>query len=140
MRRAIEEMQEADALGPTPIELVLGPDLYLFGEETGLEEVIEGRLPFPRVARPFMFGLFAQPPNDNPTLVNNVETLANVRAHPRRRARLAPLERHRRLPGNHGLHRLRRRAAGRCVRAAARDARSGTWWRSSPEGRRKGGA
>jgi NADH-quinone oxidoreductase subunit F len=25
-----------------------------------------------------MFGLFAQPPNDNPTLVNNVETLANV--------------------------------------------------------------
>ena len=78
VRRAIEEMQQADALGPTPIEVVLGPDLYLFGEETGLEEVIEGRLPFPRVARPFMFGLFAQPPNDNPTLVNNVETLANV--------------------------------------------------------------
>ena len=75
---AIDEMQRADALGPTPIELVLGPDLYLFGEETGLEEVIEGRLPLPRVARPFMFGLFAQPPNDNPTLVNNVETLANV--------------------------------------------------------------
>lgn len=78
VRRAIEEMREADALGPTPIELVLGPDLYLFGEETGLEEVIEGRLPLPRIARPFMFGLFAQPPNDNPTLVNNVETLANV--------------------------------------------------------------
>jgi NADH-quinone oxidoreductase subunit F len=78
VRRAIEEMQAADALGPTAIELVLGPDLYLFGEETGLEEVIEGRLPLPRVARPFMFGLFAQPPNDNPTLVNNVETLANV--------------------------------------------------------------
>ena len=75
---AIDEMQRADALGPTPIQLVLGPDLYLFGEETGLEEVIEGRLPLPRIARPFMFGLFAQPPNDNPTLVNNVETLANV--------------------------------------------------------------
>jgi NADH-quinone oxidoreductase subunit F len=75
---AMDEMQRADALGPTPIQLVLGPDLYLFGEETGLEEVIEGRLPLPRIARPFMFGLFAQPPNDNPTLVNNVETLANV--------------------------------------------------------------
>ena len=34
-----------------PFEVVLGPDLYLFGEETGLEEVIEGP-PLPRVARP----------------------------------------------------------------------------------------
>ena len=47
MRRALEEMEQADALGPTPFEVVLGPDLYLFGEETGLEEVIEGRPPFP---------------------------------------------------------------------------------------------
>ena len=78
VRRAIGEMRAADALGPTPIDLVLGPDLYLFGEETGLEEVIEGRPPLPRIARPFMLGLFAKPPNDNPTLVNNVETLANV--------------------------------------------------------------
>lgn len=76
--RALEEMGAAGALGRIPVELILGPDLYLFGEETGLEEVIEGRLPLPRIARPFMFGLFAQPPNDNPTLVNNVETLANV--------------------------------------------------------------
>jgi NADH-quinone oxidoreductase subunit F len=76
--RALEEMREADALGGTQIELVLGPDLYLFGEETGLEEVIEGRTPLPRIARPFMLGLFAAPPKDNPTLVNNVETLANV--------------------------------------------------------------
>jgi NADH:ubiquinone oxidoreductase subunit F (NADH-binding) len=76
--RALEEMREADALGDTQIEVVLGPDLYLFGEETGLEEVIEGRTPLPRIARPFMLGLFAAPPRDNPTLVNNVETLANV--------------------------------------------------------------
>jgi NADH-quinone oxidoreductase subunit F len=40
--------------------------------------VIEGRPPLPRVARPFIQGLFARPPADNPTLVNNVETLANV--------------------------------------------------------------
>lgn len=76
--RALQEMQDADALGGIPIRIVLGPDLYLFGEETGLEEVIEGRLPMPRMARPFMLGLYAAPPNENPTLVNNVETLANV--------------------------------------------------------------
>jgi NADH-quinone oxidoreductase subunit F len=78
VRRALGEMEAADALGGIPFEVVTGPDLYLFGEETGLEEVIEGRLPLPRLARPFMLGLFAEPPNDNPTLVNNVETLANV--------------------------------------------------------------
>ncbi|MGH2680714.1 MAG: NADH-ubiquinone oxidoreductase-F iron-sulfur binding region domain-containing protein [Actinomycetota bacterium] len=76
--RALEEMRSADALGGTTIDVVLGPDLYLFGEETGLEEVIERRPPLPRIARPFMLGLFATPPKDNPTLVNNVETLANV--------------------------------------------------------------
>ena len=75
---ALEEMRRADALGGIPFQIVLGPDLYLFGEETGLEEVIEGRLPMPRMARPFMLGLFAAPPNENPTLINNVETLANV--------------------------------------------------------------
>jgi NADH-quinone oxidoreductase subunit F len=76
--RALQEMRDADALGGVSIELVLGPDLYLFGEETGLEEVIEGNPPLPRAARPFMQGLFARPPGENPTLVNNVETLANV--------------------------------------------------------------
>ena len=75
---AMEEMGAADALGGIAFEVVAGPDLYLFGEETGLEEVVEGRPPLPRLARPFMLGLFAEPPNDNPTLINNVETLANV--------------------------------------------------------------
>jgi NADH-quinone oxidoreductase subunit F len=78
VQHALQEMRDADALGGIQIEVVLGPDLYLFGEETGLEEVIEGRIPLPRIARPFMLGLFATPPKDNPTLVNNVETLANV--------------------------------------------------------------
>jgi NADH:ubiquinone oxidoreductase subunit F (NADH-binding) len=58
--------------------MVLGPDHYLLGEETGLLEAIEERLPLPRMARPFVLGLYARPPNENPTLVNNVETLANV--------------------------------------------------------------
>jgi NADH:ubiquinone oxidoreductase subunit F (NADH-binding) len=75
--RAKEEMQEAGLL-TVPMELVLGPDHYLLGEETGLLEAIEERLPLPRMARPYMLGLYARPPNENPTLVNNAETLANV--------------------------------------------------------------
>lgn len=75
--RAVEEMEEGGLL-TVPVEFALGPDHYLLGEETGLLEVIEERLPLPRMARPYMLGLYAQPPNENPTLVNNVETLANV--------------------------------------------------------------
>jgi NADH:ubiquinone oxidoreductase subunit F (NADH-binding) len=76
--RAAQEMHDAGVADPVPVEVVYGPDLYLFGEETGLLEVIEGRPPLPRSHRPYMEGLFAQPPAENPTLVNNVETLANV--------------------------------------------------------------
>ncbi|HEU4354979.1 MAG TPA: NADH-ubiquinone oxidoreductase-F iron-sulfur binding region domain-containing protein [Actinomycetota bacterium] len=76
--RAAQEMHDAGVVDPVPVELVFGPDLYLFGEETGLLEVIEGRPPLPRSARPYMQGLFASPPMENPTLVNNAETLANV--------------------------------------------------------------
>ncbi len=76
--RAAREMREADALGGIPLEIVLGPDHYLLGEETGLLEVIEGRDPMPRILRPFMQGLFGAASRENPTLVNNVETLANV--------------------------------------------------------------
>jgi NADH:ubiquinone oxidoreductase subunit F (NADH-binding) len=76
--RAAQEMHDAGIADPVPVEIVFGPDLYLFGEETGLLEVIEDRPPLPRSHRPYMEGLFAQPPAENPTLVNNVETLANV--------------------------------------------------------------
>jgi NADH-quinone oxidoreductase subunit F len=76
--RAAQEMHDAGVADPVPVEVVYGPDLYLFGEETGLLEVVEGRPPLPRSHRPYMEGLFAAPPRDNPTLVNNAETLANV--------------------------------------------------------------
>lgn len=76
--RAAQEMHDVGVVDPVPVELVSGPDLYLFGEETGLLEVVEGRPPLPRSARPYMEGLFAAPPRQNPTLVNNAETLANV--------------------------------------------------------------
>ena len=76
--RALEEMEAAGALGAVPISMLVGPDHYLYGEETGLLEVIEGKDPLPRVARPFMMGLDGTPAAENPTAVNNVETLANV--------------------------------------------------------------
>jgi NADH-quinone oxidoreductase subunit F len=78
LRGALDEMGAAGALGAVPIEIVTGPDHYLLGEETGLEEVIEGRDPLPRVLAPFIQGLWSTPEADNPTAMNNVETLANV--------------------------------------------------------------
>ena len=92
LRVAIAETTAAGWFGDVPVTLVLGPDEYLFGEEKGLLEVIEGRDPLPRLLPPFQHGLFATaittgweapdpagaPGLANPTLVNNVETLANV--------------------------------------------------------------
>src|SRR5918996_440938 len=77
LSRALEEMERADAL-PVGVELIAGPDHSPLGEETGLLGVIENREPLPRVARPYYWGLFAKPPDENPTAVNNVETLSNV--------------------------------------------------------------
>lgn len=78
VRKALTEMQEADLLGYIPINLVLGPDSYLFGEEKALLEVVEGKEPAPRILPPYQQGLFFQPNSDNPTLVNNVETMHNI--------------------------------------------------------------
>ena len=81
VRRAMDEMKAADALGPTPIELVLGPEDYLFGEEKAQLEVIEGGPAMPREADlpPYVQGLFVTGPTElNPAVVNNVETLSNV--------------------------------------------------------------
>lgn len=78
---ALEEMTNANALGSIPIELVLGPEDYLFGEEKALLEVVEGHDPLPREADnpPYVKGLFiTDPAESNPTAVVNVETLSNV--------------------------------------------------------------
>lgn len=57
------------------IELRSGAGAYICGEETALFESIEGRRGFPRIKPPFptTHGLFQKP-----TVINNVETLANV--------------------------------------------------------------
>jgi NADH:ubiquinone oxidoreductase subunit F (NADH-binding) len=78
VRAALQEMGTAGLLGSVPIELVAGPDEYLFGEEKALLEVIEGNPPMPRTVPPWMEGLFRTPTSPNPTAVNNPETLANV--------------------------------------------------------------
>jgi NADH-quinone oxidoreductase subunit F len=96
LTRALGEMTDAGLVGDVPISVVTGPEEYLFGEEKALLEVIEGEDPLPRLFPPYIHGLFtAMPhmgwspkvdlssdgvevPSSNPTLVNNVETLANV--------------------------------------------------------------
>jgi NADH-quinone oxidoreductase subunit F len=57
------------------LTLVAAPANYVAGEDTAVLEVIEGKSPLPRQKPPFpaTAGLFAKP-----TIVNNVETLANV--------------------------------------------------------------
>jgi len=52
-----------------------GAGAYICGEETALLESLEGKRGFPRIKPPFpaVKGLFGQP-----TIINNVETLANV--------------------------------------------------------------
>ncbi|NNF68481.1 MAG: hypothetical protein HKN01_01810 [Acidimicrobiia bacterium] len=76
---ALAEMAPAGLAGDIPIEIVPGPDDYLFGEEKAMLEVIEGNDPLPRLHPPYVQGLFETPGGPaQPAVVNNVETLSNV--------------------------------------------------------------
>ena len=79
IEHATAELSAAGLLGELEVQIVAGPDDYLFGEEKGLLEVIEGKDPLPRLFPPYVTGLFEEPGGEpQPALVNNVETLANV--------------------------------------------------------------
>jgi NADH-quinone oxidoreductase subunit F len=79
----IAEMEEAGYLGEKlfgtdyslKIFTHLGAGAYICGEETALLESLEGKRGQPRVRPPFppSFGLYGKP-----TVINNVETIANV--------------------------------------------------------------
>jgi NADH-quinone oxidoreductase subunit F len=92
---AIAELTAAGWTEPISVGVLEGPEEYLFGEETGLLEVVEGRPPFPRIAPPFRHGADEIGDGDAsaagvvmateagtstapPTLANNAETFANV--------------------------------------------------------------
>jgi NADH:ubiquinone oxidoreductase subunit F (NADH-binding) len=95
MRAAIDEVRADGHADGLDLSLFEGPEHYLYGEETGLLEAIDGRPPFPRVAPPYRHGVeeigdghasaahveMAAPRGESdapPTLVSNVETFANV--------------------------------------------------------------
>ncbi|MEO7397972.1 MAG: NADH-ubiquinone oxidoreductase-F iron-sulfur binding region domain-containing protein [Ilumatobacteraceae bacterium] len=104
LQDAIAEVVLAGWCNDVEITIVEGPSEYLFGEETALLEVLDGRPPFPRIAPPWRRGsvevvndgdavspesglagdvVMASPAADSvapPVLVNNVETFANVAA------------------------------------------------------------
>lgn len=91
--RALGEFRDA-GLTDVTLELATGPSSYLFGEESALLEVVDGRPPLPRVNPPYRRGIGDSAGAANassevrlagdagtqgaPALVNNVETMANV--------------------------------------------------------------
>jgi NADH-quinone oxidoreductase subunit F len=87
LARAVEEayangllgQEQQTARGPFKLELTVhrGAGAYICGEETALLNSLEGQRGWPRLKPPFpaIKGLFGQP-----TIVNNVETLANLPA------------------------------------------------------------
>jgi NADH-quinone oxidoreductase subunit F len=80
---ALDEARQAGFIGTNfqnsgfsfEVEVRLGAGAYICGEETALFESIEGKRGFPRIKPPFPTtnGLFNQP-----TVINNVETMCNV--------------------------------------------------------------
>jgi NADH-quinone oxidoreductase subunit F len=97
VRGAIAELVSAGWADGVELMVATGPGEYLFGEETALLEVVDGRHPFPRIDPPYRRGVddvtpdpgsssaaeveLSGPGGDSaapPTLVDNVETMANV--------------------------------------------------------------
>jgi len=85
LERAIDEAKSKNFLGKNilgtgydlEIYVTRGAGAYICGEETGLIESLEGKRAYPRIKPPYfpaVLGLYMCP-----TIVNNVETLCNVK-------------------------------------------------------------
>jgi len=85
LEHAIEEARQRNFLGKNilgsgfDVELYIhrGAGAYICGEETGLIESLEGKRGYPRIKPPYfpaVLGLYMCP-----TIVNNVETLCNIK-------------------------------------------------------------
>ncbi|MFY9987558.1 MAG: NADH-quinone oxidoreductase subunit NuoF [Chthoniobacterales bacterium] len=85
LEQAIKEAKEHSFLGKNilgsgfDLEIYVhrGAGAYICGEETGLIESLEGKRPYPRIKPPYFpaaLGLYM-----SPTVVNNVETLCDVK-------------------------------------------------------------
>ncbi len=85
LERAIEEARAANFLGDNilgsgySVDVIVhrGAGCYICGEETGLIESLEGKRAYPRIKPPYfpaVLGLY-----NCPTIVNNVETLCQVK-------------------------------------------------------------
>ncbi|NLU49550.1 MAG: NADH-quinone oxidoreductase subunit NuoF [Syntrophomonadaceae bacterium] len=75
LNTAIAQAKEKGVLGNFDVEVRMGAGAYVCGEETALIESIEGHRGEPRYKPPFppVIGLWGKP-----TIVNNVETFANI--------------------------------------------------------------
>jgi NADH-quinone oxidoreductase subunit F len=75
LNKAIAQAKEKGVLGDFDIEVRMGAGAYVCGEESALIESIEGNRGEPRFKPPFppVEGLWGKP-----TIVNNVETFANI--------------------------------------------------------------
>ncbi len=101
LQNAVDEFSTSDLAPGVEMEVFQGPDEYLYGEETALLEVLNGRPPFPRIAPPYRRGLQdvvesaadldtgsglsahvtmanAEAGDAPPALIDNVETMANI--------------------------------------------------------------
>lgn len=78
LQNALKEFEDEGVIQPGYLEIVLGPDEYLLGEEKALLEVIDGRPPMPRLFPPFMMGVGIGPTERNPAVVNNAESMSHL--------------------------------------------------------------
>lgn len=80
LKDAIGEMRGKGFFQGMDLEIIEGPEEYLFGEEKGLLNVMDGIGPFPREAHypPYEWGLKPTIQSPNPALVSNAETFAHI--------------------------------------------------------------